>query len=270
MSGRIVAVDVGNSAVKICLRGSQGWNDYSLQEYTVEIDQPDWHCKAVGWVQQHSGNQAALWRIASVHQAAAEKLHQAIDDSDSAATIQLITRGDIPMQLRIDHPDRLGIDRLVGAYAAHKRFGGSLVVVDAGSAITVDWVDAEGDFCGGAILPGITMQLRALASGTDALPKIQCDHDWQLVAPAKNTADAIRLGVKAGTAAGIDQLARHYGREAGVTEQDYRMVVTGGDAAVISGGLAHSAKVVENLVCRGLLDLPRSTVTETNTEGELE
>ncbi len=271
MKACVVAVDVGNSAIKLGVRQQEAFDfDDPLLDRSIGIDQPDWDLSVIDWVHDQLGCQSVQWRIASVHRPAADQLRRAIAQSPGDPIIHLITRHDIPMRLDVDHPDQLGIDRLVGAHAASERFGAPLVVVDAGSAVTVDWVDSQGTFHGGAILPGMALQFASLATGTDALPRIDCQQAEPLRMPAKNTSEAIQLGVLTGIAATIDRLARCYGKQAGLDENAYRLILTGGDAAVLSRLLTHSHLVTQNLVCRGLLDLPRSSLSGTNPQQQLE
>ena len=68
-------------------------------------------------------------------------------------------------------PDRVGIDRLLSAYAVVRRCESPAVIVDAGSAVTVDWVDAAGCFCGGAILPGFNTSPRFRPEAISMVPK---------------------------------------------------------------------------------------------------
>ncbi len=271
MSEHVVAVDVGNSAAKVCLAqssdlGQLNASDASssaadepaslLDEMSVRLEQEDWHRSIIAWVDSRTQNEVS-WRVASVHDRAGKELRAVVETAGRETEVQLVSRTDVPMKVHVDHPDRLGIDRLVGAYAAANRYGGPIVVIDAGSAITVDWVDAEGAFGGGAILPGLTMQVAALASGTDALPKIDFHSDAPLVAPAKNTVDAIRLGVMMGSAASIERLAVAYCDAAGLDSSAVRWVVTGGDSRSIAPMLRRECHQIDNLVCRGLLDLAR-------------
>jgi type III pantothenate kinase len=174
------------------------------------------------------------------------------------------------MRPQVDYPDQLGIDRLLAAHAARQRFGKPLVVVDAGSAVTIDWVDSNGDFCGGAILPGLALQLAALANETDALPQIELRIAGPLGRPAKNTADAIRLGVVTGILATIERLADEFARVADLTSAESELILTGGDAPLIASHLGRPHRLAENLVCRGLLDLPRSVFDATNPSEQLD
>ena len=269
----MVAVDVGNSAVKLCVRKSRcdhGRDDFErLETHTIGFGQPRWHHVAITW----AGEQARStedpsgrvgWWIASVHREAADQLSRAIVSKDGTAKIRLIRSADVPIIAEVDHPDRVGVDRLLGAFAAINRAKSAVTVVDAGSAITVDWVCGDGRFHGGAIMPGLGLQARALATGTDALPKIEWprvekDSDDAVVVPAplrpaRNTVDAIRLGVLTGAAAGIDRLVTNYTLDRGQSQKP-RLILTGGDAEIISPFLQHDHLRLSNLACRGLLDM---------------
>ncbi|WP_218933670.1 type III pantothenate kinase [Rubripirellula lacrimiformis] len=293
MTACTVAVDVGNTAVKLAVRQGD-----SIIDHWIAISCSDWHQRTVEWVRDRLGCKDTHWRIGSVHRGAAQRLMETVDRTAPDAKIDLVTFRDVPMEVAVDSPERLGIDRLLGAYAAYQTWGRSaaapMVVVDAGSAVTVDWVDAKGCFCGGAILPGLSLQSRALATGTDALPDIQwSDRALQgdVPLPAKNTADAIYAGVLIGVASAIDGLTRRYidaaaghwmatasskmapgkmgasamdavgGKEVAesVPQPDagsVLLVLTGGDSATLSPYVQYRHHQKSNLVCRGLLNLP--------------
>ena len=276
-----VAIDVGNSALKLCVRKPESSHD-SLIQHSIPIDESSWDDAAILWVREQVQCGRSHWRIASVHREAANRLNHAITGANMDASVRHITAADVPIEVKVDEPKKVGVDRLLGAYAAWNRYKRAVVVVDAGSAITVDWVCDEGRFQGGAILPGLTLQTRVLATGTDALPKVTWQTDQQTkdqnqdssthLTPAKNTSAAIRLGVLAGASAAIDRLAQSYqqsrindhksgrSKTKGLQNDDHRrdvgIVLTGGDAAIISPSLRSSHDVVHNLVCLGLLDLP--------------
>lgn len=247
-----VAVDVGNTAVKLGVQRSD-----SVIDHAILIGESRWERSTIEWVHDQLGCRDSRWRIASVHRRAAEHLVDSIADAEPQATIDLVTYHDVPMEVAVDAPERLGIDRLLSAYAAYRKWGSPLVVVDAGSAVTVDWVDDRGRFCGGAILPGLGLQARALATGTDALPEIKWTPGGRLSFPAKNTADAIYGGILLGVAAAIDSLADRYFQGSQGKRASVGLVLTGGDAAALSPHLRRSHHQVPNLVCRGLLSLPK-------------
>jgi type III pantothenate kinase len=81
-------------------------------------------------------------------------------------------RSSVPMEIRVEHPEQVGDDRLVNAYAALRVHGAPAIVVDMGTATTFDVVDADGAFIGGAIAAGAGLGLQALARGTAQLPNV--------------------------------------------------------------------------------------------------
>jgi type III pantothenate kinase len=248
--GCVVAVDLGNSAAKLVILGEN-----ERQPKSFRIDQLDWTQQAIQWVRDHASCSFAQWRIASVHRSAAVRLSSAVNEATPSAPISLISRHDIPIELDVEFPDRVGIDRLVGAFAALKSAKPPIVVVDAGSAVTVDYVDASGRFCGGAIMPGLNLQTTSLATGTDALPRLDWQSESTIKIPGRDTLQAIRLGVLTAVAAGIDRLVDQYG-ELSNSGREMSVLVTGGDANVLSTQLKCVHQVEPNLVCRGLLLLP--------------
>ena len=249
---QVIAADVGNTSINLAARlGEQ------LTFHSIPIQGTAWPDHAVAWAESTHGNAPTVWRIASVHPDASTKLSRALETQLPGSHIQHLTWRDVPMKACVDEPDRLGIDRLLSAYGASRFAPSPIIVIDAGSAITVDWVCAEGEFHGGAILPGLQMQLRSLASGTASLPPIEWE-STKIDRPGANTQQAMLTGVLAGIAGGIDRLVRSYRDFAGHSIDEVRVVLTGGNGAAISPLLDHNHEQHCNLVCRAVLDLPRS------------
>ena len=246
-----MAVDVGNSIAKMTIRISNQLQGH----FSASVNDEGWTNDVIEWASTkvESPDQLA-WRVASVNQRSSNALSQAIESASMSMTS--IGRHDVPMDVQVDHPEKLGIDRLLAGFAAFRRFGGPLICVDTGSAITIDWIDLQGSFHGGAILPGLAMQFNSLARGTEALPKIAASEigSGPLPLPGSNTADAIRGGVITGIAAAIDRIADQYAQQ--IEPTDVHFVMTGGDATRISPLLMRPHVIVENLVCQGILDLP--------------
>ena len=121
----------------------------------------------------------------------------------------------------------MGVDRLAAALAAHSR-SGAAVVLDLGTAITVDWVDAAGVFQGGAIVPGRGLAAAALAHGTHLLPEVAPGRvDEPLHLPGRDTEQAIRHGLDVGMVALVEGLVADLLLEAGPGPA---LWLTGGDA----------------------------------------
>ncbi len=249
-----VAVDVGNTAIKLAVQK----NDQVI-DHAIAIDQSQWQTIVMDWVREHAGCGKTHWRISSVHRRAAEKLIAAIKDTRPPADIDIISHRDVPMKVAVDHPDQLGIDRLLSAYAASRRIetdkrSGGMVVIDAGSAITIDFVDHQSIFRGGSIMPGLELQARSLAAGTDALPQITWQQTASLSIPATNTHDAILSGILLGTAGAIDRLVDCLIDQASVPT-NVPVIMTGGNADLLTHHLNKNHHRFSNLVCCGLLEL---------------
>ncbi len=252
----VMAVDLGNTAAKSL--ASDFLADHRVPSFrspvqTFALSQDDWPQRIVAWAAANV-RQVRQWRLASVNRQALAKLKAAIAASSSAETICL-THHDVPIAVNVPRPEAVGIDRLLGAFAIAgitrpAEPGLPAVLVDAGSAITIDWIDAAGVFQGGAILPGLNLQASSLASGTDLLPQIEWIGAADLPSPGKDTVAAIRLGIMTAVIAAIEKLRDQY---AGDTSTEPTVWLTGGDAAAISPHLTAEHLVCRDLVCRGIL-----------------
>jgi len=158
-----------------------------------------------------------------------------------------------PLPLAYDTPTTLGADRWVGALAAHREHGRA-VVVDCGSATTVNLVDADGTFRGGAIAPGLRALALGLAAATPALPAP--DLAAVPVWPPRTTQAAVDTGVVLGWCGMVERLVT---AAVAASRGPVTVVVTGGNAERL---LAHGrlcAVHVPDLVHRGLGLLAAST-----------
>lgn len=144
-------------------------------------------------------------------------------------------------------PGRLGVDRLLGMLAAYRELGGPVLVIDCGSAVTVDLVGADGTFLGGVILPGITLACQSLAAGTANIDN--CLPDGEIDTLAKTTADGVKAGVLAGLAGGIEKVVSEQLAQSGLTP---RIVITGGDADRLANHLRLELISRPDLVLQGL------------------
>lgn len=142
-----------------------------------------------------------------------------------------------------DDPSQLGADRWAGLIGARALYRAACLVVSAGTATTVDILDAEGIFQGGLILPGEDLMRRALAGNTAQLPFA----DGEVVRTPRNTADAIRSGCRHAQLGAIERMFREIENMPGA-----RCVLSGGAAAQLAGQLAIPCAPVDNLVLKGL------------------
>ncbi len=150
-----------------------------------------------------------------------------------------------------DEPGRLGVDRWVALLGARAEFGSACLVVDAGTAVTVDALASDGRHLGGQILPGAPLMMAALADGTSDLPDVAAAPGD--APPADNlfttrTDDAIRRGAWTAVVGAIEHAYRHL-RD---SEQGARLVLTGGDAPRMLDAIAVPVDHRPDLVLHGL------------------
>ncbi len=136
--------------------------------------------------------------------------------------------GTIPIGVSIPNPERVGSDRLLGAWTARETWGAPVIVVDCGTATTIDVVDDTGSFVGGAILPGVALGIRSLAADTELLPAVAPRLPAHAI--GRDTVEAIQSGAVLGHVAAIEGLLARIIEELGSLERP-AVVLTGGAAA---------------------------------------
>ncbi len=153
----------------------------------------------------------------------------------------------IPIGRQLDPDAITGEDRLLNAAAAFDVLKQACVVVDAGTAITVDFVDGAGTFHGGAIAAGAQLQLDALNTRTHMLPEIELARPDEAI--GHNTADAMKSGVYYGLRGMVRELVERYAEQIG----SFPLVVaTGGDGNLLFRDYELVDRVIPNLTMMGL------------------
>ena len=150
---------------------------------------------------------------------------------------------------RYDDPESVGADRIVNAVAAGRHYGFPAIIVDIGTATTVEAVDAESCYLGGAILTGLYVALDALITRTAKLPSV----DLEAGSPkaiATNTPDSIRSGFIYGYAGALDALIRRFQQE--LDTPGLHAVATGGPAKVITRHCQEIGTLDPDLTLKGL------------------
>jgi type III pantothenate kinase len=147
-------------------------------------------------------------------------------------------------------PKLLGADRWLALLGAWTRTHSALCVVDAGTAVKVDSVDAAGHHLGGLIVPGIHMMREALMSKTSDIAKA-AEHSTPSLAGvlANNTVGAVSRGAVFALAGLADRAAEVIEQSTGVKP---KLFITGGDAGMITGTMRSRGEIVPDLVLQGL------------------
>lgn len=151
------------------------------------------------------------------------------------------------LTLRYDHPREVGADRIVNGVAAFAKYGGPVVVVDLGTAITFDAVSHQAEYLGGIICPGIGIAVSGLFSATARLPLVDFQAPEKLI--GTNTVGSMQSGLYYGVIGMIDGLLERLRGELG---EQLQMVATGGQASLIVQGSRYVKRVDEDLTLEGL------------------
>ncbi len=226
--------------------------------WTVDGTRPEFEPPAE-WLGEDA-SPGVTWWIGSVNRKSTTILLDWLRVARTQDRIVLLGSADLPLTCRLPEPDRIGVDRLLDAVAANalRPPGCAAVVVDVGTAITVDLVAPDGTFCGGAIVPGIAMSARALHQFTDLLPLVDMN-ELRRPPPAvgTSTVEAIRGGLYWCAVGTIRELVARMTAELPLGSGSGDTVVpqiylTGGAGAAVAGLLGPGARFVPHLTLTGI------------------
>jgi type III pantothenate kinase len=159
---------------------------------------------------------------------------------------------DLGLQILIERPEQVGADRLVNAVAAYERHGGPLIVVDFGTATTFDVVDAEGNYRGNVIAPGINLSVEALYMAAAKLPRVAVEAPPSVIGGA--TVPAMQSGIYWGYVGLIEGLIQRITAEYG---EPLTVVATGGLAPLFADATAVIRHIEPDLTLYGLMLIHR-------------
>ncbi len=252
MSRPFYVADVGNSSIDVA--------EFELDAEAHEVPSPTRTQKfrvsdlSLEVLREWSrSSEKSDWLIGSVNQPVSAQLESLLT-SDFASRVRCVTYRDVDLQLAVRNPETVGIDRLASAMAVNRMRTSTrpAIIIDAGSATTIDVVSNEGTFLGGMITPGIRLSVDSLALGTDGLPNVSTD--FRLVVPAmigNDTPSAIQAGVFWSAVASIDGIVHRLQQElAGECD----VFATGGSINALLPHMSrrYSIKHEPNLVVTGL------------------
>ena len=133
------------------------------------------------------------------------------------------------MPIQYDNPKEVGADRIVNAVAGFEKYRTSLIIVDFGTATTFDYVNRKGEYCGGAIAPGLVISTEALFQKASKLPRVEIARVSQVI--ARNTVNSMQAGIFFGYVGLVDGIVARMKSE---SRDDPRVIATGGLASLIA------------------------------------
>lgn len=255
----IIAINVGNRRTQV---GQFAGTNLRRQQRLDNGDVPSIVQQAVQIWEETDEPRTLL--LASVNEAVAAALDAALRDQLSTEIYHVGDDVPVPIRRRLDPETITGVDRLLNAAAAWDRIRQACIVVDAGTAITVDFIDGDGIFQGGAIAPGAGMQLQALHEWTAALPELRFCAPDDTDAFGRSTGQAMLKGVFHGIRGGVQRLIEQYSDQYGAYPQ---VIATGGDAETLFGGDDLIEKIIPDLTLRGIATAARHALATDGAEG---
>ncbi len=154
------------------------------------------------------------------------------------------------MNIKYDNPKEVGADRIVNAVAAYEKYGGPLIIVDSGTAITFCAVSKTGDYLGGAITPGINISAEALFMRTAKLPKVEIAKPSSVI--GKNTVNSIQSGLVYGYIGLVDYMIERMIAEMEVSTDEIKVIATGGFSNLIASESKYIKTIDKLLTLEGL------------------
>ena len=240
----VLIVDIGNSTISIAT-----WHEDQVKTpLAAPTDDGagfervfDAHCRDCP-----EGKPAAIV-IASVVPEVLERVRALATGKLDRSPLVVGEKIPLPIDVEIEHLSTVGMDRICSAAAAYDQLQTGCVVVDFGSAVTVDLISDEGALVGGAILPGPRMQLRTLHEYTASLPEVEPGFPESVY--GRNTTEAMQTGVCRGVVGAVRNLVEGY---ATALYKWPQVVATGGDLEMMAPQCDFLDTLVPHLVLRGI------------------
>jgi len=240
MDGEVLEIDMGNTRLKWRLLNAKGGR---IDGGALSYDQVVLWSALLSDISSSGANQIVCVRVASV--ASVRRLDELRDwcrESFSVEPVVAAVKKDhAGVRVGYDEFSVLGVDRWLGMLAAHQLNPEGVLVIDCGSAITID-ILRGGCHAGGYIVPGLRLMAGALFRDTDAI-KVDWSDGGQ-TSPGRNTAQAVNHGLLL--------MAASFIVEVQARENLPRLILTGGDATALAAVLCVENLVVPELVLDGL------------------
>ena len=238
----ILAVDIGNTNINISsFQGKKLISHYCVDNKGL-INQ-----KAAFPLSPSLLNQTKDILIASVNPKLETVFYKYLGKKHKKKVLKIGKEIKLKMPILVDNPQKIGIDRLLNALAAYGRTKKATIVIDFGTAITIDIVSRKGEFLGGLILPGIRASAYALNKQTALLPEVDIKKPKDVI--GKNVENAIKAGIYFGTTGSIIHIIRKVRK---AYEDLQYIIATGGDAETFKKDISEIDKVIPRLTLEGI------------------
>ena len=241
----ILLIDQGNSALKWCCYHDNSFTKSVVGELNELVDFAKSNDKSITDIYISCvKNQKQVSLISSTFKQ--NNICKPLRIATTSANFGSLTNG-------YHQFEKLGVDRWLAMIAAWQKLQSGFIVVDAGSALTLDIVDNTGQHIGGHIIPGLSMQIKLLITDTDGIA-VNSNNKAQAYIPGHSTTEAVLSGCLTNLCCYIDKMYQCYGEA-----HTLPLFLTGGDAVHLTAGLTIKHQLDNKLVLEGLYYLLNST-----------
>jgi len=225
-------IDIGNTLVKYAI--------FSSDEIVIIYKKNDVEISFMQeLIQKHHVNDVII-----------SSVRDKVDGDFGIKTLYLNHLTPLPITINYETPETLGNDRIANIVAASVLYPNkNILIIDAGTCITIDFIDQNKEYQGGRISPGIEMRYKSLHKYTSNLPKLTISNTAQQI--GKDTNSCIVSGVEKGVVAEIETIIDDFKNE----NEDLFVILTGGDTFFFENTLKNSIFADQNLVLKGLNEI---------------
>ncbi|MCH7595575.1 MAG: type III pantothenate kinase [Planctomycetes bacterium] len=243
-SAPVIVIDVGNTSIKVAT-----WHEDQVKSplSCPSDDEAAFEESYAAQIHDGPADTPVATVIASVVPDTLERLQSYLAATQDHDALVIGDGIPLPLDVDVDDASAIGADRVCAAAAAYETLQKGCTIVDFGTAVTVDLVNDEGTLIGGAILPGLAMQLRSLHEYTAALPEV--DPAVPELPYGRNTIEAMQTGVCRGVVGAVRGLIEAYSTH---LKHWSHVVATGGDAELLLPYCDFVDTAVHDLALRGV------------------
>lgn len=243
----LIVADIGNTNIVIGVYQNRQlkkvWRISTNQALTAD----EYYLTIKALLAKHLTDKPTAALVCSVVPSVTDNILNSLKQVGCNKVYELKEAKKIGINIKIDNPQELGMDRLVNAYAAFLKYKKPLIVIDYGTATTFDVVNCQGEYIGGIISTGLKLSLKALVENTAKLPTISLTAPKSVI--GKNTVNSMQSGLMFGYAAMCDGMVEKINKE---LSKKLLVIATGGLAKIMHKLSNRVDYLEEDLTINGL------------------
>ena len=253
----ILVIDIGNSTISLATASN---GELGVPVHVPGDDESAFTEAHAAHIDAMKADSPAACVVASVVPDVLQRVRQYLATQHRLEPLVVGDHIALPIDVAVSDRSAIGTDRVCAAAAVFDQVETTCIVIDFGSAVTVDLIDETGTLRGGAILPGLRMQLRALHEFTAQLPQVL--PAFPKAAIGGDTIKAMQTGVCRGVVGAVRALVEAYAGELGSWPQ---IIATGGDVELLAPHCDFIDTLVPHLTLRGIVIAYRKHMSAPGT-----